>query len=476
MKAPLKRLRIFARLFVVYVVILLLGFGGLALIAGEQISAGAREDYEVRLKGEVVLIAQALASSVDSYTQTGLSDADWQALVVNYETGIGGTLAFVPLDNFRDSDDVGRATHPSFRDAPELEYAIRGEVSLDERQNVAGDATLYTAAPIIYSGRTLGFLQMCVPTSNLEAMIAERWIELGMIGALVALLGIGAAFWLARSIVQPLYKLRESALRLSKGEFSHRVQIENRDEIGEVARAFNDMAIQVESMLEEQRAFASNTSHELRTPLTAIRLRTEALRYDPALDQETARRYIEEIDDEVARLGDLVQDLTLLSRFDAGRAELGQEQVDMLRFAVSMNDRMLPLAREKGITLSLTLPTEGLAVRASLNHLSVIFRNLLDNAIKYTPDGGAISWVIDQTVEGIRHTITDTGNGIEPEYLAHVYERFFRIDKARSRDIPGTGLGLALVKSIVEAYGGTIKIESAGLGKGSTVTVVLPQS
>jgi signal transduction histidine kinase len=214
----------------------------------------------------------------------------------------------------------------------------------------------------------------------------------------------------------------------------------------------------------------------MRTPLTTIRLRTEALRYDPNLKPDVAKRYIEEIDDEVARLGDLVEDLTLLSRFDAGRAELGQEQIDMLRFATNLRDKMLPLAREKNITLSLIPPAESVIVKASINHLSVIFRNLLENAIKYTPLGGQIVWTIQQIEPNIQHTITDTGHGIEADDLPYIFERFYRVDKARSRDVPGTGLGLALAKSIVEAYGGKISVESGGLDKGTKVTVNLPQT
>lgn len=476
MKMPLKQLSIRARLLVVYVGVLLLGFGGMLLIAGQQVSLGARQDYEQRLQSEVTLIAQALAGSLNDYANQPLSETDFSAMLSAYEAQINGTLTLIPLENTRPRDFDDQNGRQGFRESPELEDAIRGSVSLDERLDATGVDTLYTAAPLVYNGGMIGLLQLSVPASNLQTMITERWLELGLIFALVALLGIGAAIWLARSIIGPLYTLRESAVRLSQGDFSHRIQYDNPDEIGDVAHAFNEMATQVESMLEEQRAFASNTSHELRTPLTTIRLRTEALRYNSSLPPDTAKRYIEEIDDEVVRLGDLVQDLTLLSRFDAGRAELGQEQIDMLRFAASLYDRTLPLAREKNIKLTLMPPKEGLIVKASINHLTVLFRNLLDNAIKYTPAGGEITWMIEEDVAGIQHTILDTGHGIEAEYLPHVFERFYRIDKARSRNVPGTGLGLALVKSIVEAYGGKIGITSAGLDKGTTVTVILPQS
>jgi signal transduction histidine kinase len=192
------------------------------------------------------------------------------------------------------------------------------------------------------------------------------------------------------------------------------------------------------------------------------------------LDEATARRYIEEIDDEVASLGNLVQDLTLLSRFDAGRAELGHAQIDFARLATNLCQQLSPQAAEKRLELTLLPPDQPVLVNASLNHLTVVFRNLLDNAIKYTPDGGQISWRIQSGESGVCHTIQDTGSGIAPQHLPHIFERFYRADKARSRDIPGTGLGLALVKSIVEAYGGHITVESDGVGKGTTARVYWP--
>lgn len=460
------------RLFIIYIGILLIGFGALTLIASRQISSGAREDYEQRLKSEIVLIAQGVAPTSDDYLNGTIDDDDLKTAFSQYEASTNGTLTFIQLSNQPQSHEGPRQ---NFRDAMELESAIRGEITLDERPDDTGHDRLYTATQIIYDGRLQGLLQLSVPASNLQTMIAERWLELGLVFGFVALLGVGAAFWLARSIIQPLYKLRESAVRLSQGDFSHRIHYEEKDEIGEVAHAFNEMATQVESMLEEQRAFASNTSHELRTPLTTIRLRTEALRFDPTLEAPIARQYIEEIDDEVVRLGNLIQDLTLLSRFDAGRAELGREQVDMGRFATSLVNQINPLAKDKNISITLNLPAESITMNASLNHLTVVFRNLLDNAIKYTPPAGNITWKIEKANQLILHTICDSGHGIEQASLPHLFERFYRVDKAHSRNIPGTGLGLALVKSIVEAYDGHITIESNGLDQGTRVKVSLPQ-
>ncbi len=466
MTIPFRLTGIRARLLVAYLGILILGFVALAVVAGGQISSAARQDYEQRLVNEMRLIAQGLAS----YLRDSTLDADPTALtelLSSYETDVGGALVLLSF-NSRD-----RRPMPMMLDLPEIETALRGSIAVVQRLDENGRDSLFTAIAI---GDMRGGLiaQLSVPIANLQRLVLERWTVLGLIFAIVTTVAIAAALWVSRTIIQPLYILRQSALRLSKGDLSHRVARIGRDEIGDVARAFNDMAGQLQSMLEEQRAFASNTSHELRTPLTTIRLRIEALRYDTSLDPETAQTYIREIDEEVLRLAALIDDLTLLSRFDAGRAELGATEIDLVRFASSLQQQLSPQAAARSITFSVSLPPEPLVVSASLTHLTVAFRNLLENAIKYTPAGGKVDLRVSPAAGGASVTIQDNGRGIAAEHLPHVFERFYRADKARSRDVPGTGLGLALVKSIVEAYGGTVTIESPGLGQGTTAAVFWP--
>jgi signal transduction histidine kinase len=359
---------------------------------------------------------------------------------------------------------------------PEVETALRNQIVVVERNTASGVLAFHTASPIQnHRGPDpIPIVQLSVPAANLQTLIFQRWLRLWSIFVGVLSVAVVATLLISRSIIRPLYALRESAVKLAQGEFSHRVTAVSRDEIGAVALAFNEMADQVQEMLEEQRAFASNTSHELRTPLTTIRLRSEALRYDETLDDATAKQYVTEIDDEVRHLGKLVEDLTLLSRFDAGRAELGGSEIDITRFAQSLKGQWQSIATQKGIQLDVAVPETPFTVNASLNHLTVVFRNLLDNAVKYTPSGGHIRWAIQLEPNGFRRVIEDSGQGIAAEHLPHLFERFYRADKARSRHIPGTGLGLALVKSIVESYGGAVNVQSAGIQQGTTVTVFWP--
>jgi signal transduction histidine kinase len=351
---------------------------------------------------------------------------------------------------------------------PEIIAALGGRLSSDARGNMA-----FAAAPVLEDGRVMGVVQLAAPLSTAQSLVWERWLELG--GAVVAVTAVAglAAFLLSTTLTRPLERLRQAALQIAGGDFSQRLPESRRDEIGEVARAFNYMAGQVEAMIEEQRAFASNASHELRTPLTTIRLRSEALR-EGNLDEATAQQYVVEMDDEVQRLGNLVQDLMILSRLDSGRLEAGRERIDTVRLARQLMAEITPQVESRAITLQLDASPNLPPVTAGRAHLMIVFRNLLNNALKYTLDGGRITWQIQATDKAIHHTISDTGQGIAPEDLPFVFDRFYRVDKSRSREVSGVGLGLSLVRMIVEFYGGTVRLDSEGIGQGTTAYVTWP--
>jgi signal transduction histidine kinase len=342
-------------------------------------------------------------------------------------------------------------------------------VRADER----GLVMVYAAAPIREDDHILSVVQVSSPLTTAQSLIANRRLTLA--GGVIALtlLALAASLWLAASFTRPLGELRRSALTLASGNFSHRVDMQRADEFGELAQTFDYMAQEVEAMVEEQRAFASNASHELRTPLTTIRLRSEALR-EGTLDADTAAEYIAEIDDEAARLGYLVNELILLSRLDANRAQLGTDMVDIAPLVHRILREYEQQISEKAITVKSDLPDDLPAIAASLGHVRIALQNLLSNALKFTPADGRIDWVFRSLPDAVEMTITDTGQGIVAEDLPHLFERFYRADKARTRTAGGTGLGLTLVQSIVHLYGGQISIESPGLGLGTTVTVIWP--
>lgn len=461
-----------ARLLLVFTGLIVLGFAALTAFASNQLSANTIADYEKRLMEQAALIARGLHDPVEHTHKGELSQTELEAAVAQYaqQFGIRVTL----LDN-NGRFWLGAADLNSMESttAPEIAAALNGQVIHNTRRGAEGQFIVYTAAPVYDDGYIIGAVHLAAPLSEAQALVQQRWSVLVGGVILLAIVAIGVSLWLSASLIRPLTQLRLSALQIAEGNFSQRLPETRQDEIGQLAGAFNHMAAQVDAMLEEQRAFAGNASHELRTPLTAIRLRSEALR-DGLVDAETARQYIIEIDDEVSRLSNLTQDLTLLSRLDSGNLQPGQESVNMLRLAQRLVDECQPQAAEKQLSITLNAPAILPEVQASLSHLHIVFRNVLNNAIKYTPPGGSVSWQITPTDTGLLNVIIDTGQGIAAEDIGHLFERFYRADKAHSREVAGVGLGLSLVKMIVDFYGGEIVVKSAGIGQGTAVTITWP--
>ena len=460
------------RLMLTYVILIVVGFGSLALFAGQQISVALTTDFERHLETEALLVASALHEPLEKLDEGEFSTAQVVRSLKGLSTQTNAYLILLDIKGNVLLDQMGNV--------PDVELSQTDEVKAAQSRNVVhqlrnnrGEATLNTAAPIVDDDRILGLVHLSVPAAQVQNDIYQRWLILAAGVGVMTLLALLASLWLSSSLTRPLSELRQTALELANGDLSKRFPKQRYDEIGKLANAFNYMADEVQSMINEQRAFASNASHELRTPLTTIALRLELLR-DEVLDEATTDRYLEEMEGEITRLNGLVEDLIWLSRFEANRVERGQAQTDPIRFAKAILREQEKKANAREIEVNLIAPTPLPAIEANRNHLQVVFRNLIDNAIKYTPNGGQVEWELHEQEGQLHAIVRDTGRGIAPEDLPHIGKRFFRSDKARTRKVQGIGLGLSLVRLIVEFYGGTLKIDSAGLGKGATVEVWWP--
>lgn len=460
------------RILLAFTGLILIGFAALTAFAGQQLFAGTTTDFKERMTEQAKLIARGLKDPVEHLAEGKESAADLEEALQEYADQFGIEVSLLQENGrFWLGDPVSSTLSPE--NAPEVIAALKGKTGENTRQAPSGQQTLYTAAPIEEDDEIIGIIHLASPLTGAQSLIWQRWSFLIGGVLILALLAMGVSLWLSASLTRPLSQLHDSARQIGQGDFSQRLPEDRQDEIGQLAAAFNQMSGQVEAMIEEQRTFAGNASHELRTPLTTIRLRSEALR-DGVLDEETSRQYIVEIDDEVARLGRLVEDLILISRLDSGRLQAGREEIDPIRFLHHLAQEFDALLTAKQLRLDLTIPDDLPAIQASLSHLHVVFRNILTNTIKYTPPNGRISWLVSHQKGYFHSSITDTGQGIAPEDLPHLFERFYRADKAHSREIPGVGLGLSLVKMIVEFYGGRIEISSPGIGQGTTVIVQWP--
>ena len=468
----LKRLR--TRIILTYTVIVLLGFGGFALVVGRQIQTSSEADFNNYVEGQVELIAQSLASPAAHVLEGEASPESLQSLIQSYveDRGEGRILILNPAGEVW-IDSAGLLPPGVVVEGPEIHAAQENRLITDTRVDQNGQRVTYGAAPLYEDDRVFAIVLLAQPTAEVDRNITQRWTALlGLTGGLTMLTIIVSAL-VAASLTRPLNQLRQATLRIGEGEFSTTIQGPGNDEVGELARAFNAMTGKVEAMIEQQRSFASNAAHELRTPLTTMLLRTESLVANGCEGEET-RQYLIEIDAEARRLSGLVDDLLILSRLDAGQLKRGEEQIDVGRLARSLLRSYQPQLERKALTCTLEIAEDIPPVTGQMSHLHLVFRNLLDNAIKYTPAGGSITWTLGFDGGSLVSRMEDTGRGISPEEQRHLFERFYRADTSHSRSLPGTGLGLSLAESIVALYGGKITIDSPGIDQGTVVQIRWP--
>jgi two-component system phosphate regulon sensor histidine kinase PhoR len=237
------------------------------------------------------------------------------------------------------------------------------------------------------------------------------------------------------------------------------------------------MANRLQSNLTELRAFVANASHELRTPLTVVKLRAEALREGALDDPEVAVRFLEDIDSEVDRLVRMVNDLLDLSRLEAGMDTKKRAQINLSAVAREVYETFSIRASRAGVDLGLDIEPGLAPCTCSEDQMRRVFYNLVENAIKYTPEAGQVDILLRHgpKEKTVRFLVRDSGPGIPPEHISHVFERFYRADTSQSRpgSVRGSGLGLAIVKSIIESHGGEVGVSSQ-VGSGATFWVDLP--
>jgi signal transduction histidine kinase len=305
------------------------------------------------------------------------------------------------------------------------------------------------------------------PMTAGRAEIARRLVNFMILSIVV---GLGAGIVIARIVSAPINDLAKAAHRVGQGELGVRVRPHGSREMVELANTFNRMAADLQHAEVLRNNLMADVSHELRTPLTVLEgnLRA-ALDHVYALDEaEIANLY-----GQTRHLIRLVSDLRELALAENHQLPLERQPTDLNALVAETLQAIDPLAAEKGVRLaSRTMPLPELTVDP-LRIRQVLF-NLLSNALRHTPTGGEISVSSAREGSEVRLAVRDTGEGLEPDQLAAVFDRFYRTDRSRSRDTGGTGLGLAIVKAIVEAHGGRVAAHSDGRKRGSTFTVVLP--
>jgi signal transduction histidine kinase len=289
----------------------------------------------------------------------------------------------------------------------------------------------------------------------------------GLIAVAIALI---MTFFLSRRILAPVKALTSAATRLGLGDFSQRVQVKDRSELGELADTFNSMANDLERAEQLRQNMVADIAHELRTPLSNIRGYLEAIR-DGVIEQDVDT--IRSLDEEATLLSRLVDDLQELSFAEAGELKLVCQAENIGELIKQTVAGVQAQAITKGLSVSVGLPDKLPPVNIDSHRISQVLRNLLENAVAHTAKGDAITVSARQQENYVEVAVTDTGEGIPVEDLPNIFERFYRVDKSRARATGGTGLGLTIAKRLVEAHGGKIEAHSE-LGKGSRFAFTLP--
>jgi len=301
------------------------------------------------------------------------------------------------------------------------------------------------------------------------SLLKSVWWQLLLAGAISAAIALALARVLARGMTQPIRDMAAAAQRLSRGEYDADVPVESRDELGRLAETFNRMAGELESLERLRRDLVANVSHELKTPISALRAHLENL-----LDgvEEPNRETLQLMLGQAERLSRLIAELLDLSRLESGAVTLQLEPV-RLEPLVDQVAREVKGARDHGVLFRNRVAADLPPVDADRERLYQVLFNLLDNAYRFTPAGGSITVDAVCRDDECAISVEDTGPGIPEEHIKFVFERFYRVDRARARGDGGTGIGLTIAKSVVEAHGGRIWAEPAE-GGGCRFTFVLP--
>jgi heavy metal sensor kinase len=342
-----------------------------------------------------------------------------------------------------------------------------------EDRNVAATSLRFLSRRVTVLGK-LYTIQVAVPTQELlQGLTAFTWALMLLVPAVLAGAAVGG-FWMSRRALLPVDQITATARSIGEKNLAHRLPVPNtNDELQRLSETLNEMLERIESAFRRVTQFTADASHELRTPVALMRTTSElALRKQRS--ESEYRQALNEVNEESVRTTELIENLLTLARADAGKAILERSALNLSDVVREVSGQAEKLAEQKGISLACEAPQEPVTVSGDRGTLRRLLIVLLDNAVKYTPAGGKVRISVNHEAQRAVVEVRDSGVGINEADLPHIFERFYRSDKSRSRDSGGAGLGLSIAKWIVEAHRGAIQVESQP-ERGSTFRVLLPK-
>lgn len=405
---------------------------------------------ETSLQSSVSVMVYSL-SGLDQLNEENVS----AAMAVVEETGLSRILV---------TDDAGRILYDTRETGSAVgEYSFYTEIVQALLGNDAFSCNFRSGAfrsrassPVLYQNQIIGAVYAYEYDTEQAALLEGLQANLLRLSAIIGAAVLVLSGVLSRALTRKMALLLTAIRQVREGAYSHRAQIRGRDEIAQIGREFNSLTDRLQTTENARRRFVSDASHELKTPLAAIRLLTDSILQTDDIDRATAREFVADIGAEAERLSRITEDLLRLTRLDSGVLE-PPVVVDVLPVLEQVMRMMSLVAQEKEIDLTYRA-SEGCTVLATKDEIHQIIYNLTDNAVKYSPPHSSVLVTLSRAGEQVELTVEDNGSGIPEEDLPRIFERFYRVDKARSRQSGGTGLGLSIAKEIIDRHQGVLEL------------------
>ena len=332
-------------------------------------------------------------------------------------------------------------------------------------------AVYYTAA-IVHDSQTIGAVLYAADIQDVVDLTQEflSIVVLIALGACIILMGL--CIVVSGFITRPINELKSVAISISRGNLHQRIKVNGKNEMAALANTFNTMSEKLENLDQKRSEFVSNASHELKTPLSSMKILIESLLYQDGVDEKTYKEFLSDINMEIDRLNEIISGLLLLAKTDSETEALHLDKILLSELLYKSVNALKPIAKEKNITLSYTVLSDLVIECDALKVMQAVI-NLVENAIKYTDSGGKVSVTLQKFGTKAAIAVRDNGCGIPHGEIEHLFDRFYRVDKARARGTGGSGLGLHIARKIALLHGGSIDVQSVE-GEGSVFTLYLP--
>ena len=422
---------------------------------------------EATLESSVSVMVYSL-SDLDHLTEENVA----QAMAVVEETGMSRILV---------TDETGRVLYDTRETGSAVgEYAfyteivqalLGSDVFTSTYQN--GAFRSRASSPVLYQSQVIGAVYAYEYDTEQAALLEGLQANLLRLSAVIGVAVLVLSVVLSRVLTRKIGQLLTAIRQVREGAYSHRAEIAGHDEIAQIGQEFNSLTDRLQTTENARRRFVSDASHELKTPLAAIRLLSDSILQTDNMDMATVRDFVTDIGSEAQRLSSITEDLLRLTRLDSGLVDK-PKRVEVVPVLEQVMRMMSFLAQDKGTELTYQAE-EGCAVMATRGEVHQVIYNLTDNAVKYSGNAGSIRVRLFREGGCVVLTVADNGPGIPEEDLPRVFERFYRVDKARSRAAGGTGLGLSIVQDTVHKRGGTVSAANAP-GGGAVFTVRWPDA